>query len=432
MMKKILFSFILIIFLLLGFVTNLFPGQFYDLAYRTEILKNGKILFVRYRNPLLDAVLKTYEIYMFDPKIGKISFLQHPQEKLYILPVLSRDRTTMSYHSLIEGNDYLVTANLETGRSIRLRFDTGGYFVELGLDYDNDTVAASIKRGENRQALYLISNSRGTIRRILDGKIYVETGFLDNGNVYFVEQVEEGRNLGFVNVQTRDKFITAEDVEFVQKTANGDSILYSRQKDLYLYRPYGNESLLLSRKFSAERKLPLISSDGSTCAVIGEGIIYLVNIPSGDVLYYISIDTRGLSFYLTDFTFYIVKENKILYIEHKKPGGSLQELYEAQYPIHLLGVSRNDRQLIYQHEDRDEVIVHDRRENKTYKKKFDFTIEQIVTPYTEDSFYIITRTIAAGIGHPVRELYFYHFKAEKLFTVSTAKDTDLKLYLTEE
>ena len=433
-MKKIALSFTLIIFPLFLFVTNLFGDQeyIYDLVYRAEPLKNGKIFFLRFRNPLLDPVLKTYEIYLFDPSTGQISFLQNPQEKLYILPVLSRDRSTMSYHSLIEGTDYMVTANLETGRSVRLRFDTGGYFVEVGIDYDNDTVAASIKRGENRQAIYLISNSRGTIRRILDGKVFRETGFLSNGNVYFVERDEHRHNLGFVNPKTKEKHIIADSVELVQKTPNGDAILYSRKGKLYLYRPYGNESLVLSENFDEETVPPLISMDGSTCAVIDKGIIYIVNIPSGDVLYYVSIDTRGLSYYLTDYTFYIVKEKKIFYIEHKKPGGSLQELYEAEDLIHLLAVSKNDRQLFYRHDDKTTVIIYERKKGTSDRNRFDFEVEQVIPPDSEDGFYVITRSTGPEWKYPVRELYYYHTGAGKLLTVSTARDTYVELYRNKE
>ena len=166
--QKGVFFIIIIISLLPTFVTNLFCAEVYDLCYKTHLLREGKILVVRYRNPLLDPVLKTYETHLFDPRSGKITYLQKYQEHLYILPVISRDRSTLCYHSLIEGSDYLVTGNLEEGKSTRLRFDTGGYFVSLGLDYDNDTVIAVIKRGENKQALYLISNWASTIKRILN------------------------------------------------------------------------------------------------------------------------------------------------------------------------------------------------------------------------------------------------------------------------
>jgi hypothetical protein len=444
-MKKIGFL-PLSIFLVSLFVTNIFAeetadrpgtvkpgaGWIYDLVYRAYAIRDGKIFFVRYRNPLLDPVLRTYEIYMFDPATGQISFLQHPQEMLYILPVLSRDRTTMSYHSLIEGTDYLVTANLQTGRSVRLRFDTGGYFVRLGIDYDDDTVAASIKRGENRQALYLISNSRGSIRRVLEGKVYRETGFLSNGNVYFVELQEGRQDLGFVNVKTRERHIVADGVGFVRKTPNGDAILYARKGVLSLYRPYGNDSIRLLEDFTDDTPEPLISPDGSTCAVIGSGIIYIVNIPSGDVLYYLSLDTRGLSCYLTDFSFYIVRENKIFFIEHKKPGGSLKELYEAGEKIQLWAVSRNDSQIYYQHGEKNVVITYDRRENKTYRSIFEFDVERIIVPEADDSYYLIARVKAPEYAYPVRELYYYHFKAGKLLTVSTARDVDVRLYLNEE
>ncbi|KKL64026.1 hypothetical protein LCGC14_2169200, partial [marine sediment metagenome] len=138
--------------------TNLHSSELYDLVYTTQPLDDGKLMFLRLRNPLRDPALRTFEIYVFTPDSGKISFLQKYNEMLYLPPAVSRDKSTIVYHSIIEGNDFLVTKNIQTGKSTRLRFDTGGYFVNLGLDYDNDTVAAIIKRGENKQAVYLISN----------------------------------------------------------------------------------------------------------------------------------------------------------------------------------------------------------------------------------------------------------------------------------
>jgi hypothetical protein len=432
--KKIFFICIVIISFLFSFVTNLFAVELYDLAYRTHLLKNGKTLFVRYRNPLLDPVLRTFETYMFDPRTGKITFLQHPQEKLYILPVVSRDKSTLSYHSLIEGSDYLVTRNLQTGKSIRLRFDTSGYFLEIGIDYDNDTIVASIKRGENRQALYLISNNRGTIRRILDGRNFISTGFFYNGNPYFVEVIDEWKILGFVNLETGKRHVIAERIDFATKAPNGDVLLYSQENNLYLYRVYGNESLIISRQFQSRKNPLLLASDGSTCAVIEDDSIYIINIPSGDVMYYISMDTENLSFYLTDFTLYIIKKNKILYLEHKKPGQTLQELYEDTQPLHLLAVSQNDRYLVYQHEKKNEAIIYDRKAGRHYSKDFGFIIHEILPPDTEDSFYIIARSIEPKKKIPVKEVYLYNFLAEKLFTVSTASDLEnfIQLYLTEE
>ena len=176
----------------------LFSSDIYDLCYSTEPLGYGRLLFLRYRNPLLDPVLRSYELYLFDPVSGKLSSLQKYNEKLYILPVVSRDRTTLSYHSLIEGSDFLTTKNMELGKSIMLRFDTGGYFVSIGIDYDNDRVAAAVKRGENRQGIYLISNRASTINRIYNGMDFEEVGFLYNGNVYFVDNVEGEKILGIV------------------------------------------------------------------------------------------------------------------------------------------------------------------------------------------------------------------------------------------
>jgi len=431
-LKKALIPFISIISLLFPFVTNLFSSELYDLCYQTELLRNGKILFTRYRNPLLDPVLRTYEIHSFDPHTGKISFLQKYQEKIYIPPVISRDKSIISYHSLIEGTDYLVTRNIEIGKSTRLRFDTGGYFVALGLDYDNDTVVSVIKRGENKQALYLISNRASTIKRILSGVKFIEAGFFYNGNPYFVEIIDNLKILGIVRGKTKGRSVIAEGVNYIQKAPNGDGIIYSQENDLYLYRVYGNESIILSRGFDSQKNLPLFSYDGSTLAVIEKNTIYIVNIPSGDIMYYLSMDTEDAAFFLTDFTFYIIKENKVFYLEHKKPGQSLQELYKSKNWIGLLSVSQNDRYLIYQNDNKNEIIIFDRKQKKHYRKEFSFTIQEIIPPELENTCYIIARSYEPEKKLPVKELYLYNFKKERLFAISTVSNTDIRLYLRNE
>jgi hypothetical protein len=424
--------FVLIITFLFLFVTNLFCDELFDLCYDAQLLRNGQIFFLRYRYPTLDPVLKTYEIHVFDPRTGNVSFLQKYAEKLYIPPVISRNRSTICYHSLIEGTDYLVTYNLEKGVSTRLRFDTGGYFLGLGIDYDNDTVVSNIKRGENKQALYLISNRESSIRRILNGTDFTEVGFLYNGNPYFVEILKNRQVLGFVAKTTGKVYIIAEGFEYVQKALNGDAILYSKAHDLYLYRVFANESIVLTRNFDKQLTPPLYSADGSTCAIIEPHSVYIANIPSGDILYFLSIDTEGSTFYLTDFTFYMAKDGKIFFLEHKKPGQILQELFEDTSSPALVSVSQNDRYLLYRYEHRNEIIMYDRMHKRKQRLKFPFSVEKIFYPEHEERFYIISRTPHPEEHIPVRELYLYDFKNELLTAISTASETDITPYLRNE
>ena len=72
-------------------VTVLFPAELYDLGSRWIAMKDGRLLFVRHRNPTLDPMLKTYEIHLFDPETGVITFLQKPGEKLPLLPAHTKD-----------------------------------------------------------------------------------------------------------------------------------------------------------------------------------------------------------------------------------------------------------------------------------------------------------------------------------------------------
>jgi hypothetical protein len=423
---------ILIIPFLFLFVTNLFCDELFDLCYDAQLLRNGKIFFLRYRYPTLDPVLKTYEIHVFDPLTGNVSFLQKYAEQLYIPPVISRNRSTICYHSLIEGTDYLVTYNLEKGVSTRLRFDTGGYFLGLGIDYDNDTVVSNIKRGENKQALYLISNRESSIRRILNGTDFTEVGFLYNGNPYFVEILKNRQVLGFIAKPTRKVHIIAEGFEYVQKALNGDAILYSKAHDLYLYRVFANESIVLTRNFDKQLTHPLYSADGSTCVIIEPHSIYIVNIPSGDILYFLSIDTEGATFYLTDFIFYMAKDGKVFFLEHKKPGQILQELFEHSSSPALISVSQNDRYLLFLSEQRNEVMIYDRTHERKQRVKFPFAIEKIIYPEHEERFYIISKTLHPEKLIPVRELYLYDFKNELLTAISTASETDVAPYLRNE
>ena len=426
--RKVVLYLTIIISASVLFVTNLFASELYDLCYRADPLNNGKILFLRHRNPTRDPVIRTYEIHLFDPLTGNLSYLQRYQELIYIPPVISRDRTSMVYHSIIEGTDFLVTKNIETGRSTRLRFDTGGYFVTLGLDYDNDTVAAVIKRGENKQAVYLISKRASTIRRILNGTNFIEIGFLDNRNIYYVEMIDGSKVLSFTNERRRSGIEIAEGVDYVQKAPNGDAILYSKGKDLYLFRVNGKESINLSNNFNRENYPPIFSSDGSTLALFENDVIHIVNVSSGDILYYLSMNTENITTFLTNYTLYIAKDNKVFNLKHKKPGQSLMELYEDDSQIHILSISPDDRYLVYQKKNNHEVIIFDFKENKHFIKELGFMVQRVIFPLSGDSFYVILLNDSGKDRIPVRELYLYNFKKESIFAISALTNTDIKLY----
>lgn len=429
LVRKVVLYLAIIISASVLFVTNLFASELYDLCYRADPLNNGKILFLRHRNPMLDPVIRTYEIHLFDPLTGNLSYLQRYQELIYIPPVISRDRTSMVYHSIIEGTDFLVTKNIETGKSTRLRFDTGGYFVTLGLDYDNDTVAAAIKRGENKQAVYLISNRASTIRRILNGTNFIELGFLDNRNIYYVEMIDGRKVLSFTNERRKSGIEIAEGVDYVQKAPNGDAILYSKDKDLYLYRVNGKESINLSNNFNREKNPPIFSSDGSTLALVENDVIHIVNVSSGDILYYLSMNTENITIFLTNYTLYIAKDNKVFHLKHKKPGQSLMELYKDDSQIHILSISQDDRYLVYQKKNNREVIIFDFKENKHFIKELGFMVQRVIFPLSGDSFYVILLNDSGKDHIPIRELYLYNFKKESIFPISTLTNTDIKLYL---
>ncbi|HEB30027.1 MAG TPA: WD40 repeat domain-containing protein [Spirochaetes bacterium] len=409
--------------------TNLHSSELYDLVYTTQPLDDGKLMFLRLRNPLRDPALRTFEIYVFTPDSGKISFLQKYNEMLYLPPAVSRDKSTIVYHSIIEGNDFLVTKNIQTGKSTRLRFDTGGYFVNLGLDYDNDTVAAIIKRGENKQAVYLISNRASTIHRIHSGTNFTEIDFLNDKNIYFVDTIDGIKKMAFTNERIRSSITIAEDIDYVQKAPNGDAVIYSKGEDLYLYRTNGRKSMVLMSNFDAGPNPPVFSADGSTCAVFRKDRINLANIPSGDILYFLSMNTEHTTSFLTDFTFFISKDSKVFLLKHKKPGQVLTELFAEDGPVRILSASPDDRYLVYQKENSREIIIYDLEENIKLEKELDFVIQKVIFSIKGESFYIVTLTGADGNQIPVRELYLYNFLEETMFAISTAKDTDVKLYL---
>ena len=68
-------------------------------------------------------------------------------------------------------------------------------------------------------------------------------------------------------------------------------------------------------------------------------------------------------------------------------------------------------------------------ENTIHKKELDFVIKEVIFSREGESFYIVTLTCTDGNQPPVRELYHYNFLKETMFAISTAKDTDVKLYL---
>jgi WD40 repeat protein len=437
--KKYLYGLLTIIAVILLSVTPLFPDQLYDLCYFGEPMKNGEFLFVRYRNALLEPILRTYEMYVFNPSTGKITFLQQYGEKSYLLPVVSPDRSSVTYHSLIEGNDFLVTRNIIRGKSTRLRFDTSGYFLYNALHYDNETVASVLRRGVDRQAIYIIFNDLGTIKRLHNGRNFREVGFLYNRSVYYVDRIGDRLSLGVVRSDGQGRTVVAENIEYVRKAPNGEAILYSIDTDLFLYRAYNNESIKLTEHFSPDEGLPLIADDGSVCVVYDGDTVLVINIPSGDVLYYLSFSGEGRGDILSRFTYYTVMDNQVLAIQYKKPGQHLHEVFRDEGPIHLLGVSPDDRYILYRFEDRRELRIYDRNSGKIFSKTFDFTIEEvIISPFMEfseaiHSIYIIASSPSGDdpASTPVRELYMYNYPRRSLTAVSTAEETDIAPYLRE-
>jgi len=428
-MRRIFIILAFIIASVIIFVTPLFSDEFYDLCYRTYPLKYGKILFLRYKYPTLDPVLKTYEIHLFDPLTGLLSFLQKYNEKIYITPSISRDKTTICYHSLIEGNDYLVTRNIELGKSTRLRFDTGGYFLLVDIDYDNDTVAAVIKRGEEKQGLYLISNRQSSIKRVFNGESFLDIGFFYNGNVYYIDEKKGEKLLGFISKESMRNTVITGSVEYVKKSPNGDALLYSKRDTLFLFRVYNNESIKISSNFNPEGPLPIFTQDGSTCAVFQKNTIYIVNFPSGDILYYLSIPTDNTKSFITDFTFYISRQNKIYYLKYKKPGQELAELFQSSKEINLLSVSPDDRYIVYLEDNPKTLFIRDITSKKTYSREFTFDIENVIYPIKGESLYLIVRSRDKEKKAFIQELYMYNFEKESMFTISTASNTEIGPYL---
>ena len=425
---------LIIIVLFLLPVTALFAAELYDLGCWWTAMKEGRLLFARHRNPTLDPVLKTYELYLFDPATGVITFLQKPGEKLPLLPAVSPDGTALAYYAIVEGNDYLVTRYLDEGRSIRLRFDTGGYIEAVALDYDRDRVLTANKRGEDRQALYLISNRQGTIRRILNGTRFQDIHFLANGGVQYTDLKDGRLVLGVVHPWNLKQTVLSGMTRLALASPRGDAVLFREFDRLSLYRVNSGETIRISDQVSAD---PLVSPEGTTCAVFEPDALLLVNLPTGDVMYYLALAADTRSSLLNDFSFYTVRGRSIHRIMHRNPGQQLAELYRGEGALRLLAVSGDDR-FVYFQEGTGEggvgtnsVTVLDRTTGESVVKRFPFAVEEVLplrVRASDGSFYIRALGEVPGDRVPVRELYYYSMPMGALIGVSTARDADLDLY----
>jgi len=119
----------------------------------------------------------------------------------------------------------------------------------------------------------------------------------------------------------------------------------------------------------------------------------------------------------------------VFLLKHKKPGQVLTELFAEDGPVRILSASPDDRYLVYQKENSREIIIYDLKENIKLEKELDFVIQKVIFSIEGESFYIVTLTGAYGNQTPVQELYHYNFLEETMFAISTAKETDVKLYL---
>ncbi len=403
----------------------------YDLCYDYYSLSRGKILFIRYKNPLLDPVLKTFELYIFDPSKSSLKYVPRYGEKIYLKPVVSPDRTTICYHSLIEGRDFLVTKNVELGRNIRLSFDTGGYFLKLAIAYDDDTVAAVIKRGENKQAIYYISNSKGLLKRLLNGKSFAKIHFLKNGDIFYLDRQGKKQISGIVNYN-RDNYIISRDTGWAKVAPDGNAIIYTEGKSLKFFRVSNRERITLIDDFKPVTKhieeSISFSKDGTALSIVTEDAIRIANIPSGDIFYYISMDLKDTNQFLTNYSFYIARGNTVFILMYKKPGQSLKKLFSENENVRLLGANPDDRYIIYQKKDKKTVIIYDKREGKSFERKFEFEIENVSFLTTRNSFYIIAISYIPGLKYPVKELYLYDFIKSLLYPISIHKNTKLEPY----
>lgn len=429
--KKNTFVLYIIIIIFTFFpVTCLFSQDFYDLCYTAYMLKKNRILFVRFRNPTLDPVLRTFELNIFNPKTGKISQVQKSEEKIYILPAISGDRSTISYHSIIGGNDYLITYNIEKGESIRLGFDTGGYFTRVAIDYDNDTVAAAIKRGKSKQAIYLISNRKSFIKRIVNGTEFEIIGFLYNGDVFFLDNKKSRKELGYYSASTSSKFTINPDAKWVKKSSRGDVLVYQSGNELFLFRAYGGESIKISKDFSLRSSRLVFSDDGTALAVCKPGNVSIINFPSGDALYFLSIEEQYTDPALSNFKFYCRIGNEILSIYYKKPAQVLLKTYTSKESFKVLGVSNNDRFVaLLKGQD---FIIYDLENKKEIQVDLNLKIESIKFTMDGSSIYIAARRKIEDKQAEARELYMFNIKYNALFKLSTVDNTPLEPYLTRK
>lgn len=406
----------------------------YDLCYDYYPLKNGKIMFLRYKNPMLDPVLKTLEIYIFNPKNSKLAFIPRYGEKIYLKPKVSHDKTTICYHSLIEGRDFLVTKNVEKGKNIRLSFDTGGYFLKLAVAYDDDTVAAVIKRGTNKQAIYYISNSKGLLKRLINGKNFEKIDFLANESIFYIDNINGKKIAGYVDYK-RENTTIDDNINFAIPSPNGDTIIYVKNNNLILYRISNHEKITILDNFNSSTKIIKdsikFSSDGTAMAVVTKNAIRIVNIPSGDVFYFISIDTNKSTYFMTNYSFYLSKDKKLFILMYKKPGQDLYKILETDENIRILGGNPKDNFLVYQKSNKKTIYIYNRLNGTNLKREFKFNIENILYDTNETIFYIITVRINNADGIPIKELYLYDFKNELLYPVSTADNCKLEFYKRE-
>jgi WD40 repeat protein len=218
----------------------------------------------------------------------------------------------------------------------------------------------------------------------------------------------------------------------VQKTPRGDGIFYTKGPVLFLFRLYGTDSIALSRNFSLQDHPLLISDDGSAAAFLEKGSIGIVNIPSGDIFYLISMDTEGTNAVLTDFNFLLAKGKKVFVLQHKKTGQALRELFTYDEDVTLLASSPDDRYIAFQGSQKHTLLIYDQEEQEIITKPFTQGVERVMFAAEGTSCYVVTRSNYQEYRAPVRELFFYDFQNGIKTFVSTTTNADVKLYLRNE
>ncbi len=139
------------------------------------------------------------------------------------------------------------------------------------------------------------------------------------------------------------------------------------------------------------------------------------------------METENTKSIISNFTFYIAKGSKLFYLNHKKPGQSLTELFKDDDGIDLLAVSPNDRYVVYRNKNRNEIIIYDTKENTYFKKEFRFTVQEVLYTAPTEQVYIIGLSKGANTI-PIRELYLYNFLKESISPISTSQNTDINPY----